>query len=344
MRRYTLYNVYVSVTDTFVLRELFYIYSLKLFYQGQPSGEAFIQMDSEASAYACASQRHHRYMIYGKKQRYIEVFQCSGDDMNLVLTGAVTPPSTKALLSPGTLTTQTSATFTHPSAPTAMPVPVPTAQPPPSSLWDIHALVQAQAAQHAQAQAAQAQAVQAQAIRNQDLWLMALASNSCPTSTTPASPSTAAAAAAATSKSLALQSPNPIAQIPAYAMASPTAAAVAAAHAAFHAPSATSAAAAAAATPFLLFNVHPHHPRIPILRAPTSHGLLAPIAMAATPALNPASIISLKRTWDATFPANAANSVAAKRPTWHAPAAAFHAPAPTTTPGLPYPAQFYPQI
>ncbi|XP_071573864.1 RNA-binding protein fusilli-like isoform X2 [Temnothorax nylanderi] len=69
--------------------------------QGQPSGEAFIQMDSEASAYACATQRHHRYMIYGKKQRYIEVFQCSGDDMNLVLTGAVTPPSTKALLSPG---------------------------------------------------------------------------------------------------------------------------------------------------------------------------------------------------------------------------------------------------
>ncbi|KAL6441482.1 hypothetical protein ACFW04_003578 [Cataglyphis niger] len=308
--------------------------------QGQPSGEAFIQMDSEASAYACASQRHHRYMVFGKKQRYIEVFQCSGDDMNLVLTGAVTPPSTKALLSPGTLTTQTSATLTHPSAPTAMPVPVPTAQPPPPSLWDIHALVQAQAAQHAQAQAAQAQAAQAQAIRNQDLWLMALASNSCPTSTTSASP-TPTAAAAATSKSLALQS-----QIPAaYAMTSPTAAAVAAA-AAFHAPSATSAAAAAAAAaaPFLLFNVHPHHPRIPILRAPTSHGLLTPIAMAATPTLNPASIISLKRTWDATFPTNAANNVAAKRPTWHAPAAAFHAPAPATTPSLPYPAQFYPQI
>lgn len=295
-------------------------------------------MDSEASAYACASQRHHRYMIYGKKQRYIEVFQCSGDDMNLVLTGAVTPPSTKALLSPGTLTTQTSATLTHPSAPTAMPVPVPTAQPPPP-LWDIHALVQAQAAQHAQAQAVQAQAAQAQAIRNQDLWLMALASNSCPTST-PASP-TPTAAAAATSKSLALQS-----QIPAaYAMASPTAAAVAAA-AAFHAPSANSAAAAAAAAaaPFLLFNVHPHHPRIPFLRAPTSHGLLTPIAMAATPTLNPASIISLKRTWDATFPANAANNVGAKRPAWHAPAAAFHAPAPATTPSLPYPAQFYPQI
>ncbi|XP_046418613.1 RNA-binding protein fusilli isoform X1 [Neodiprion virginianus] len=69
--------------------------------QGQPSGEAFIQMDSESSAYACASQRHHRYMIFGKKQRYIEVFQCSGEDMNLVLTGAVAPPPAKALLSPG---------------------------------------------------------------------------------------------------------------------------------------------------------------------------------------------------------------------------------------------------
>ncbi|XP_024938562.1 RNA-binding protein fusilli isoform X3 [Cephus cinctus] len=71
--------------------------------QGQPSGEAFIQMDSESSAYACASQRHHRYMIFGKKQRYIEVFQCSGEDMNLVLTGGVVPPPPppKALLSPG---------------------------------------------------------------------------------------------------------------------------------------------------------------------------------------------------------------------------------------------------
>lgn len=343
MHRYTLYNVYVSIRYYFCAeRIILYIFFQIVLYQGQPSGEAFIQMDSEASAYACASQRHHRYMNYGKKQRYIEVFQCSGDDMNLVLTGAVTPPSTKALLSPGTLTTQTSATLTHPSAPTAMPVPVPTAQPPPPPLWDIHALVHAQAAQ-----AAQAQAVQAQAIRNQDFWLMALASNPSSTSTTPASPTmtAAAAAAAVTSKSLALQSQNPaVAQIPAaYAMASPAAVAAAAA---LHAPSASPAAAAAVA-PFLLFNVHPHHhhPRIPILRAPTSHGLLAPIAMAATPALNPAAIISLKRTWDATFPANAANTVAAKRTTWHAPAAAFHAPAPTAaTPGLPYPAQFYPQI
>ncbi|CAH0550286.1 unnamed protein product [Brassicogethes aeneus] len=73
---------------------------------GQPSGEAFIQMDTEQSAYVTAQQKHHRYMIFGKKQRYIEVFQCSGEDMNLVLTGGI-PASVSpakaapALLSPG---------------------------------------------------------------------------------------------------------------------------------------------------------------------------------------------------------------------------------------------------
>lgn len=41
--------------------------------QGNPSGEAFIQMDGETSAFLCAQQKHHRYMTYGKKQRYIEV-------------------------------------------------------------------------------------------------------------------------------------------------------------------------------------------------------------------------------------------------------------------------------
>jgi epithelial splicing regulatory protein 1/2 len=68
--------------------------------QGQPSGEAFIQMDSEQSALLAAQYKHHRYMMYFKKQRYIEVFQCSGDDMNLVLTGGVPSPQ-KALVSPG---------------------------------------------------------------------------------------------------------------------------------------------------------------------------------------------------------------------------------------------------
>ncbi|CAH1393304.1 unnamed protein product [Nezara viridula] len=61
--------------------------------QGQPSGEAFIQMDSEASAAAAANLRHNRYMVsFGKKQRYIEVWQCSGEDMSLVLSGVQGSP------------------------------------------------------------------------------------------------------------------------------------------------------------------------------------------------------------------------------------------------------------
>ncbi|XP_023221970.1 RNA-binding protein fusilli-like isoform X1 [Centruroides sculpturatus] len=74
--------------------------------QGQPSGEAFIQMDSEHSAYIAAQQRHHRYMVFGKKQRYIEVFQCSVDDMNLVLTGGI--PVQRPLFASGGLLTSTS--------------------------------------------------------------------------------------------------------------------------------------------------------------------------------------------------------------------------------------------
>ncbi|XP_049879904.1 RNA-binding protein fusilli isoform X2 [Pectinophora gossypiella] len=72
--------------------------------QGHPSGEAFIQMDSETSAFLCAQQKHHRYMTFGKKQRYIEVFQCSGDDMNLVLTGGVSAAAAPKVVSPGPLT------------------------------------------------------------------------------------------------------------------------------------------------------------------------------------------------------------------------------------------------
>ena len=61
--------------------------------KGQPSGEAFIQMDSESSAYGASNNKHHRYMVFGKKQRYIEVFQCSGEDMSVVLTGGVSGAS-----------------------------------------------------------------------------------------------------------------------------------------------------------------------------------------------------------------------------------------------------------
>ncbi|XP_037916282.1 RNA-binding protein fusilli isoform X1 [Hermetia illucens] len=72
--------------------------------QGQPSGEAFIQMDSEEAARKSAEKKHTQFMVFGKKYRYIEVFQCSGDDMNLVLNGGLQPPVTPSkapLLSPG---------------------------------------------------------------------------------------------------------------------------------------------------------------------------------------------------------------------------------------------------
>ena len=78
---------------------------LTLIVQGQPSGEAFIQMDGETSSFNAANHRHHRYMVFGKKQRYIEVFQCSGEDMSLVLTGGGQQPAQNKppLLSPGML-------------------------------------------------------------------------------------------------------------------------------------------------------------------------------------------------------------------------------------------------
>uniref|UniRef100_A0A0N5AWX6 RRM domain-containing protein n=1 Tax=Syphacia muris TaxID=451379 RepID=A0A0N5AWX6_9BILA len=60
--------------------------------QGHPSGEAFIQMDSEIAAATAAAIAHNKYMQIGKKQRYIEVFQCSPDDINLVITNPPIPP------------------------------------------------------------------------------------------------------------------------------------------------------------------------------------------------------------------------------------------------------------
>uniref|UniRef100_A0A1B0CWC1 Putative rna-binding protein fusilli n=1 Tax=Lutzomyia longipalpis TaxID=7200 RepID=A0A1B0CWC1_LUTLO len=106
--------------------------------QGQPSGEAFIQMDSETSAYACAQQKHNKYMgSFGKKHRYIEVFQCSGDDMNLVLTGGLhspANPSKPPLLSPGMLHSSP-APPSKPTPPaTVPPQQIPISVPPPLTL------------------------------------------------------------------------------------------------------------------------------------------------------------------------------------------------------------------
>ncbi|UJR20766.1 hypothetical protein I4U23_023883 [Adineta vaga] len=56
---------------------------------GQPSGEAFIQMDSEGSSFNAASHKNNKYMFFNGKKRYLEVLQCSGEDMNHILLGLV---------------------------------------------------------------------------------------------------------------------------------------------------------------------------------------------------------------------------------------------------------------
>lgn len=169
--------------------------------QGQPSGEAFIQMDSEQSSFQAAHQRHHRYMVFGKKQRYIEVFQCSGEDMHVVLTGGLALPSTpatpKALLSPGMLPWDQ---LSSPAAAAAAAVAAAAAASSPLSNAQAQLLqaqaqaqVQAQAMQEqvqAQAQAVQIHSVQAQlaahALKQQEgLWLMGLAPPPSPATSNP---------------------------------------------------------------------------------------------------------------------------------------------------------------
>uniref|UniRef100_A0A8C9EPC4 Epithelial splicing regulatory protein 2 n=1 Tax=Pavo cristatus TaxID=9049 RepID=A0A8C9EPC4_PAVCR len=49
--------------------------------QGRPSGDAFIQMKSADKAFMVAQKCHKKMM----KDRYVEVFQCSGEEMNFVL-------------------------------------------------------------------------------------------------------------------------------------------------------------------------------------------------------------------------------------------------------------------
>ncbi|XP_041376014.1 epithelial splicing regulatory protein 1-like isoform X2 [Gigantopelta aegis] len=57
--------------------------------QGEPSGEAFIQMDTEESSTHTTLNRHRRQMVFANKKRIIDVIQCSGDDMSLVLTSGM---------------------------------------------------------------------------------------------------------------------------------------------------------------------------------------------------------------------------------------------------------------
>ncbi|XP_078543146.1 epithelial splicing regulatory protein 1 isoform X2 [Lissotriton helveticus] len=51
--------------------------------QGRPSGDAFIEMKSPERAFLAAQKSHKRTM----KDRYVEVFQCSAEEMNFVLMG-----------------------------------------------------------------------------------------------------------------------------------------------------------------------------------------------------------------------------------------------------------------
>ena len=82
--------------------------------QGHPSGEAIVQMDTENAAAMTAQAMHNKYMEMGKKKRsvrtlldnqsgrffrYIEVFQCSPDDMNLV-SAPITPTSNQPAVLP----------------------------------------------------------------------------------------------------------------------------------------------------------------------------------------------------------------------------------------------------
>ncbi len=53
----------------------------------QPSGEAFIQFDSELSALNVFTFKNGKIMYFGGKRFAIEVFQCSGEEMNLILMG-----------------------------------------------------------------------------------------------------------------------------------------------------------------------------------------------------------------------------------------------------------------
>ncbi|XP_043962113.1 epithelial splicing regulatory protein 2 isoform X1 [Gambusia affinis] len=73
--------------------------------QGRPSGDAFIQMKSSDKAFLVAQKCHKKTM----KDRYVEVFQCSTEEMSIVLMGGTLnrsglspPPCKLPCLSPPT--------------------------------------------------------------------------------------------------------------------------------------------------------------------------------------------------------------------------------------------------
>ena len=67
--------------------------------QGAPSGEAFIQMDSEKSAESTALTKNKKLMFVNGIRRYVEVIQCSGDEMAVVLQHGLPAPAAATLSS-----------------------------------------------------------------------------------------------------------------------------------------------------------------------------------------------------------------------------------------------------
>lgn len=99
--------------------------------QGCFSGEAFIQMNSELAAESAAINRHKKYMILGNKKRYIEVIQCSGEDMNMILAkGLPSAQPTQPQLPPQPTLPQMIQAPRHLLSPTGTPIPtVPSSYP-----------------------------------------------------------------------------------------------------------------------------------------------------------------------------------------------------------------------
>lgn len=297
-------------------------------------------MTSESSAFQAAQQKHHRYMTFGKKQRYIEVFQCSGEDMNLVLTGGAVSPVAKALLSPGMLSSP-------PPQPT--PAPPPTHTPVPTPAFDpIVAAMQAQAQALAQIRqnqenvwlmnhfaVAQAAAQQQQHQQALALALAAKQPQSWPEYVTGIPPPHVVSSSAPTAVSS-----KPLVTFPA-----------------------TQYIPAVTPTPYFVLNFPPrippptHYQKVatsPAIANPYAAysplSFVPPSAATAPPSVATQPLVNLKRSWEQAFPAAAAtdtSSAAAKRtfpPVSTSTSQNFptNLPPPPPTPQVPYqPPQFY---
>ncbi|XP_033899157.3 epithelial splicing regulatory protein 2-like isoform X4 [Acipenser ruthenus] len=133
--------------------------------QGRPSGDAFIQMKSAERSFLVAQKCHKKMM----KDRYVEVFQCSGEEMSFVLMGGTLnrsglspPPCKLPCLSPPGYAFQTAAAVIPEAAlyqPQALLASPRTPQPPAPTAPPAITYYSTQAHAHAHAQAqAQAQA------------------------------------------------------------------------------------------------------------------------------------------------------------------------------------------